>query len=286
MDYVTLASGLPASSRLGFGCGSIMGRVGRTQSLRAIEMALDAGVTHFDVARSYGYGEAETLVGDALHGKRDKVVIASKFGLEPPRAAGALRALKPIAQQIAATIPGARGVLRSFMGGASAAADRFTVAAAENSLNQSLAALKTDYLDILFLHDCGDADLGDELAGFLDAQIATGKIRAYGAATEIETIVALHQAHGGRLIYQFANSLTARNAERLAGSGCRIVAHSPFSGADALHVADAHRAMLTHAFSAAGVDVVLCSMLDEAHLRSNLDVVEQLIEAEHRAPAA
>jgi methylmalonyl-CoA mutase cobalamin-binding subunit len=44
--------------------------------------------------------------------------------------------------------------------------------------------------------------------------------------------------------------------------------------------------MLTHAFSAAGVDVVLCSMLDEAHLRSNLDVVEQLIEAEHRAPAA
>ena len=106
----------------GFGCGGVMGRVGRAPSLRAIAAALDAGVTHFDVARSYGYGEAEALVGEALRGKRDKIVIASKFGLNPPRSAGALRALKPIAQQLAATIPGARGVLRSFVGGASASA--------------------------------------------------------------------------------------------------------------------------------------------------------------------
>jgi aryl-alcohol dehydrogenase-like predicted oxidoreductase len=289
MDYVTLASGLPASSRLGFGCGSVMGRVGRAPSLRAIEMALDTGVTHFDVARSYGYGEAEALVGEALRGQRDKVVIVSKFGLNPPRSAGALRLLKPIAQQLAATIPGARGVLRSFVDGASAAADRFSVAAAEASLNQSLAALKTDYLDILFLHDCGAGDLTGELVGFLDAQIAVGKIRAYGIATDIDAVVALHQAHGNRLIYQFANSLTARNAERLAGSGCRIVAHSPFAGSGKSRSTaggDIHGTMLKHALSAAGVDVVLCSMLDAAHLRSNLEIVEQLIEAEHRAPAA
>jgi aryl-alcohol dehydrogenase-like predicted oxidoreductase len=289
MDYVTLASGLPASSRLGFGCGSVMGRVGRAPSLHAIATALDSGITHFDVARSYGYGEAEALVGEALRGKRDKVVIASKFGLNPTRSASALRALKPIAQQLAASIPGARNVLRSMVGGASAAADRFSVAAAETSLNHSLAALKTDYLDILFLHDCGADDLDDGLVGFLDAQIAAGKIRAYGVATDIDSVVALHQAHGGRLIYQFANSLVARNADRLAGTGCRIVAHSPFSGADKLRGTaggDAHRTLLAHALSAAGVDVVLCSMLDEAHLRSNLDVVAQLTEAEHRAPAA
>jgi aryl-alcohol dehydrogenase-like predicted oxidoreductase len=289
MDYVTLASGLPPSSRLGFGCGSVMGRVGRGPSLRAIEAAVDAGITHFDVARSYGYGEAEALVGEGLRGKRDKVVIASKFGLDPPRSAGALRALKPIAQQIAASIPGARGVLRSLVGGASAAADRFSVAAAETSLNRSLAALKTDYLDILFLHDCTATDLSDELLAFLDAQIAGGKIRAYGVATGIDAVAALHQAHGERLIYQFANSLGARNADRVAGSGCRIVAHSPFFGAGKLGGGtggDVHAAMLTHALSAAGVDVVLCSMLDEAHLRANLEVVERHIEAVHRAPAA
>ncbi|HXC29464.1 MAG TPA: aldo/keto reductase, partial [Stellaceae bacterium] len=108
MDYLTLAPGLPPSSRLGFGCGGVMGRVGRAQSLRAIAAALDGGITHFDVARLYGYGEAEALVGEALKGRRDKVVIASKFGLTAPRAAGALRALKPMAQQLAARVPGAR----------------------------------------------------------------------------------------------------------------------------------------------------------------------------------
>lgn len=266
-----------------------MGRVGRAPSLRAIAAALDAGVTHFDIARSYGYGEAEALVGEALRGRRDKVVIASKFGLNPPRSASALRVLKPIAQQLAATVPGARGMLRSLVGGASAAADRFSVAAAKASLDQSLAALKTDYLDILFLHDCGVDDLGDELICFLDRQVGAGKIRAYGVATDIDTIVALNAVHGSRLIYQFANSLGARNAERVAGSGCRIVAHSPFFGADDLQsgaVADIHRRMLAYALNAAGVDVVLCSMLDAAHLRANLDVAEELNEAEHRAPAA
>jgi aryl-alcohol dehydrogenase-like predicted oxidoreductase len=289
MDYVTLASGLPASSRLGFGCGSVMGRVGRAQSLRAIEMALDAGVTHFDVARSYGYGEAEALVGEALRGRRDKVVIASKFGLNPPRSAGALRALKPIAQQLAASIPGMRGVLRTLVGGAAQSGDRFSVAAAEASLGRSLAALGTDYLDILFLHDCAATDLSDELSGWLDAQIAAGKIRAYGIATDIDTAVALHETHGNRLIYQFANSLTAPNAQRLAGTGCRIVAHSPFASSETVSSStggDIHRTMLSHALNATGVDVVLCSMMGAAHLRSNLETIEQLLESEHRAPAA
>jgi aryl-alcohol dehydrogenase-like predicted oxidoreductase len=274
MDYRTLAPGLPPSSRLGFGCGSIMGRVGRTASLRATELALDAGITHFDVARLYGYGEAEALLGEALKGRRESVVIASKFGLQATRAAGALRALKPIAQQLAARVPGARSVLRSLVGVAAQPADRFSVAAARASLDQSLTALRTDYLDILFLHDCGPGDLSDELLGFLDTQIASGKIRAYGAATTIEAVVPLSTAFGDRLIYQIPNSLFARNAERLAG-GRRIVTHSPFFGTERLGPrADAHQVMLAAALAEPGVGVVLCSMLDETHLRANLAVAE------------
>src|SRR5215472_18734854 len=102
MDYVTLAPALPPSSRLGFGCGSVMGRVGRAQSLKAIAAALDVGITHFDVARLYGYGEAEALLGETLRGRRDRVVIASKFGLTATRSAGTLRRLKPLAQRVAA----------------------------------------------------------------------------------------------------------------------------------------------------------------------------------------
>jgi aryl-alcohol dehydrogenase-like predicted oxidoreductase len=274
MDYVTLASGLPPSSRLGFGCGSVMGRVGRSQSLRAIGAALDAGITHFDVARSYGYGEAEALVGEALAGRRDRVVIASKFGLDPPRSAGALRALKPLAQLLAATVPGARTVLRSLVGGGAQAADRFSVGAAQASLERSLGALGTDYLDILFLHDCTAADVTAELIGFLDDQVTAGKIRAYGAATGIDVVLQLSAVHGDRLIYQFANGMFSRNAEQLAG-GRRIIAHSPFSGAEQLASrADAHQMMLADALAEPAVAVVLCSMLDAAHLRDNLDVAE------------
>ena len=255
-----------------------MGRVGRAQSLRVISAALDGGITHFDVARLYGYGEAEALVGEALAGKRDKVVIASKFGLTAPRAAGVLRLLKPIAQKLAATVPGARAVLRSLVGGAAQAPDRFSVASAQASLEQSLAALKTDYLDILFLHDCGANDLSDELAVFLDRQVAAGKIRAYGVATNIDAVMPLYAIHGDAMLYQFPNSISARNADRLPSGERRFIAHSPFAqsaraAASLSANGDIYPMMLAYALAAPNVAVVLCSMLDEAHLRANLDAV-------------
>jgi aryl-alcohol dehydrogenase-like predicted oxidoreductase len=281
MDYLTLAPGLPASSRLGFGCGGVMGRVGRGQSLRAIAAALDGGITHFDVARLYGYGEAEALVGEALAGRRDKVVIASKFGLTATRAAGALRALKPLAQKLAASVPGARSMMRSLVGVATQPADRFSLASARTSLDQSLAALKTDYLDIFFLHDCMAGDLGDELAGFLGDQVTAGKIRAWGVASDVNTVASLYLKHGDRLIYQFPNSLSVPNAARLPAGDPRFICHSPFAGSAGVAAAlagrvagdDTYRAMLGCAMKAPNVAVVLCSMLDGAHLRANLDAV-------------
>jgi aryl-alcohol dehydrogenase-like predicted oxidoreductase len=183
-----------------------------------------------------------------------------------------LRALKPLAQRLAATIPGARTVLRSLVGGGAHAADRFSVDAARASLDQSLAALKTDYLDILLLHDCAAADVTAELIEFLEGQVAAGKIRAYGVATGIDAILALSDVYGDRLIYQFASGMFARDAERLAGER-RIIAHSPFAGAERLASrADAHRMLLAHALAEPGVAVVLCSMLDDAHLRANLEI--------------
>jgi aryl-alcohol dehydrogenase-like predicted oxidoreductase len=167
-------------------------------------------------------------------------------------------------------VPGLRPVLRSALGANTSAADRFSVAAAQASLDQSLAALGTDYLDILFLHDCEADDLTDELAAFLDAQLAAGKIRAYGAATSMEAVAALEWRRGAAMLYQFANSLALRNAETLPGGTRRFIAHSPFTGADRLGVS--HSEMLAWALAQTNVAVVLCSMLNEAHLRANLAV--------------
>jgi aryl-alcohol dehydrogenase-like predicted oxidoreductase len=271
-----------------------MGRVGRAESMRAIAAAIDAGITHFDVARLYGYGEAESLLGEAIRGKRDRLVIASKFGLEPTRTAGALRGLKPLAQKVAGSVPGLRGALRSVVGTETHAADRFSVASARASLERSLRALQTDYLDILFLHDCEPEEVTGELITFLDAQIAAGRIRAYGAATGFKQITRLCQTYGDKLLCQFGNGLCARRAAGLPRGQRRFIGHSPFFGADRLTAlvkaqperfklksgrlksgrgiqsADIHGLMLGYALSADNIAVVLCSMLRDEHRRANL----------------
>jgi aryl-alcohol dehydrogenase-like predicted oxidoreductase len=292
MKYVKLAPFLPDSSRLGFGCSSFMGRVGRSDSLRAIGAALDTGITHFDVARLYGYGEAEALLGEALRGRRDRLVIASKFGLAAARPAAALRGLKPLARALIAAVPGLRSALRAALGATAAAPDRFSVAAARLSLEASLRALATDYIDIFFLHDCGPGDLGDELESFLAAQRAAGKIRAYGAASDALTIGRMMGRFGNRMIYQFGNSLGSPSP-RLPAIGSKLITYSPFAAAAPLfsllearpelfclpdgrqlRAADIYPLMLTWALGALDVGVVLCSMTDPEHLRRNVSVLD------------
>ena len=68
-----------AGFRLRIGAGACRTR----QSLRAMGCAWDAGITLFDTARSYGFGDAEAVLGEFLRGKRDKAVIATKFGITP-----------------------------------------------------------------------------------------------------------------------------------------------------------------------------------------------------------
>src|SRR5947207_2157953 len=93
------------TSVLGFGCGSVMGRVGKSDSLRAMGAAWDAGITLFDTARSYGFGEAEAVLGQFLRGKRDQAVIATKFGIAAQPLSPVKRIALPIVR-VAKQIPG------------------------------------------------------------------------------------------------------------------------------------------------------------------------------------
>src|ERR1700724_4101569 len=75
-----------AVSRIGLGCMSMSGyyNIGagsEAESIRTIHRALDLGVTHIDTAEIYGPYANEELVGRALRGRRDDVVVATKFGL-------------------------------------------------------------------------------------------------------------------------------------------------------------------------------------------------------------
>jgi len=91
-------SGLQVSM-MGLGCWAIGGpwtingtpagwsSVNDAESLQAIHCALELGVNFFDTAANYGAGHSERLLGQALKGRRDKIVIATKFGYHVDEAA-------------------------------------------------------------------------------------------------------------------------------------------------------------------------------------------------------
>src|SRR5690348_4468110 len=57
------------------------GQIDEGEAIHAIHTALDAGITFFDTADIYGTGQSERIVGQALIGRRDQVLVATKFGL-------------------------------------------------------------------------------------------------------------------------------------------------------------------------------------------------------------
>jgi aryl-alcohol dehydrogenase-like predicted oxidoreductase len=80
----TLGKTGPAVSRIGLGCmgmsGGIYGKTDDATSVRTIQAAIDAGVTLIDTGDFYGMGHNEMLIGRAIQGRRDKVVLSVKFG--------------------------------------------------------------------------------------------------------------------------------------------------------------------------------------------------------------
>src|SRR5262245_1539954 len=90
-------------------------------AIRAIQTALDRGINWIDTAPFYGWGRAEALVGQAVAGRRDKVLLFTKCGTLPDGQGGWVECLTP--------------------------------ASIRQEVDQSLGRLRTDYLDLLQLHD-------------------------------------------------------------------------------------------------------------------------------------
>ncbi len=80
MDTRTVGQSDLVVSVAGLGCNNFGMRADEAQTELIVNAALDAGVTFFDTARMYGGGKSEEFLGAAVRGKRDQVVIATKFG--------------------------------------------------------------------------------------------------------------------------------------------------------------------------------------------------------------
>ncbi len=181
------------TTKLGYGCSRLMGRLGARQSLALLATAYDSGIRHFDVAPSYGFGAAEAVLGGAFAGKRDTVTIATKFGLSPPRHPALLTAARSVAVPLVKLVPGANRHFARAAGGLVSRA-RFSPGELRLSLERSLAALRTDYIDILLLHEAVASDLGDALLGELERIVAEGKIRTFGIGSAAGAAAAIHRA--------------------------------------------------------------------------------------------
>src|SRR5271170_7686340 len=83
LEHRALGKGGLSVSAIGLGCMSLSGVYGEADDAASedlIRYAIDQGVDHLDSADMYGWGHNESLVGRAIKGRRDKIVLATKFG--------------------------------------------------------------------------------------------------------------------------------------------------------------------------------------------------------------
>ena len=184
MHYVELGSSGLRSSVLGFGCAGVMGRVGRKDSLRALGAAYDAGVNFFDTARSYGYGESEALLGEFLAGRRNRAIISTKFGILAVPQQPWKQALKPLARTVFSIFPSAQRAAKAQIA-SQFQSNQFSVKILRNSLDESLRKLRTDYVDLLFMHSPTAAVMAqDDLFCEMENLVRAGKVRVAGISAD------------------------------------------------------------------------------------------------------
>jgi aryl-alcohol dehydrogenase-like predicted oxidoreductase len=179
-------------SRIGLGCNNF-GRVTDLAGTRAVvDAALDAGITFLDTAESYGDGDSERFVGEVLRGRRDRVVLATKFGGGPP-------------------------------GGHA----RGTAAYIGHAVEASLQRLQTDYVDLLYYHAPDGLTPVAETLAALDELVRQGTARAIGCSNFSADLLAeadaAAKAGGTRRFVALQNqlSLLERDAERDVLPLCR-----------------------------------------------------------------
>jgi aryl-alcohol dehydrogenase-like predicted oxidoreductase len=188
------------------GMSEFYGQHDDTESLKTLERAFELGVTHYDSSNVYGRGHNETLVGRFLMGKRDKIMLASKFG-----------------------------VVRDPNGPENSSYDRGidnSPAYMRRCCEESLQRLGTDAIDLYYVHRADPKIPIEETAGALAGLIKEGKIRAYGLS-EV-TPEQLRRAHGVHPVtaLQSEYSLWTREAELGVLPVCKelgiaFIAYSP-----------------------------------------------------------
>ncbi|TWT09247.1 aldo/keto reductase [Planomicrobium sp. CPCC 101079] len=157
MEYIYLGSSglrvpkyilgtVPFSGTNGF---EAAGNVKEEEARRMVDLSLEAGINMFDTANLYSKGDAERVLGSAIRGRRDEVLLTSKTGF-------------PLGDN-----PNAQGASRNNI---------------LTSIDQSLERLGTDYLDLYFVHLWDGQTPIEETVETMTSLVKSGKIRHWGVS--------------------------------------------------------------------------------------------------------
>jgi aryl-alcohol dehydrogenase-like predicted oxidoreductase len=192
MRYRTLGDSGLLVSVVGLGCNNFGGRLDHARTRAVVDAAIDQGITLLDTADMYGRdGGSELALGAALKGRRDQVVLATKFGHQAA----------DMGYGPAAGAKGGRKYIRL-------------------AVEKSLARLQTDYIDLYQLHTPDPLTPVDETIAALGELVAEGKVRYLGHSnlSGWQIADAAHTAlAGGRVPFISAQhhwSLLERGAEQ------------------------------------------------------------------------
>ena len=191
---------------IGLGCMGLSEFYGPAVDTRdgvaLLHAAIEAGVNHFDTAQLYGMGANERLLGEAFHDRRDKVVIATKFGPVRDKETKAF-----------VDVDGSEENMR-------------------NAIEDSLRFLKTDHVDLYYLHRVDLKRPIEETVGAMAKLVEEGKVRALGLSeASAETLKRAHAVHPISAL-QSEYSIFSRDIEdgplpAVREIGASLVAYSP-----------------------------------------------------------
>jgi aryl-alcohol dehydrogenase-like predicted oxidoreductase len=172
------------TTALGFGCSGIVGSNTRSESMGLLSAAVELGIRHFDVARSYGTGDAEAILGDFLTTTNEPCTVTSKCGIAPAATYGLPgRRTKALARAALRKVPGPYRAVRS-RATASVQGGQFGPEQIRQSLETSLRALRRDRLEAFLLHECTPEEWASgSIQEVLSDLVRSGAIGCAGPAT-------------------------------------------------------------------------------------------------------
>jgi aryl-alcohol dehydrogenase-like predicted oxidoreductase len=274
---------------LGFGCASIMGRVDKATSLKALDFAYEHGIRYFDTARSYGWGDGEKFLGEFLRKKkREDYTITTKCGLLPQPRSSLNSFIRTVGRNVISSIPMSHNLVRGIASKSVQPSSSFELSKLKNSFYTSLSELNIEYIDTLLLHNfslnCSNIN---EILDLFISLCLDGKLRKIGVSigdNHLNEMLSLIDSTF--LNDQFVLQVPATmkfSLETRYDSICRII-HSPFNISSQTEIEqnqvnapqeDSH-SLFKKYIENINPDVIVCSMFNLEHIKQNVGAINYL----------